>query len=320
MPRVHSLDELGRCCDSANDIVGFLDLDVPEVRPLPFFVYGTGSLIAIVSGQHGDEPSGPATAFEIRKRLQDLDSTPVRVLGLPILNGPAVHSHTRVWCGDRLDMNRMFDPIETQNGPTAQIARKLLDGLSRLPIFLLLDLHAGGDHELLTHIRAHEDNGREVWAGLRTNWIQRFRLPRGFLIRAFSERGIPAFAIEVGGSGFDADEVTATADRVVDLLSSYGLRRDDSVESPVQLLRTILRPLANNAGYFQRTARLGTRLIRGEEIGHFRTFPSWEQDTVHAGSNGVLASTARDGFVSATTTLYEILDSDKDQIAVEWVY
>lgn len=300
-------------CKSSEPLRGQFATAIPDYPSLPFFAFGpgTGAVVAIVGGQHGDEPSSVATAITVGKRLErNLSELNARILGLPVLNGPAFAERTRTWSKDGLDMNRLFDPPERQLGPTADVAQELLRLFEEIQLTFLLDLHAGGKAEMLTHIRTQGNTGSGMWSAVSANWVQRYSLPQGFLIRSLPEREVPAFTIEIGGNGLVWPEVKRATAGTISLLASNGWLDAPILASQVKLLTSVHQPRSEVSGLFQRTAHLGRRVTKGGEIGRL-TDMHGKEIVVEAGRDGYLANTVCPGSVSQGTFLYELLDHDE---------
>jgi len=311
-----SIDELPALSRSDLSVQAQLDSGIPGVPTLPIFAYGpkTGGLVVLVAGQHGDEPESVAVVSEVGRRLSyAAESLGVRVIGIPILNPPAHLERSRVSPADGLDMNRMFVADNIRKDTTARLAGSLLKLLEQMPIDLLVDVHSGGAHEFMTHIRTHRQGGSEFWGIAGPAWIQQYELPEGFLIRAMSDREVPAYVIEVGGSIMERNEIVGVTDGLIGLFESRNWPNSLPTRSEFKSMRTVHQyPAPPAPGFFNRLADLGGEIREGDRLGTITDCSSGEDFPILAAADGILAATSRPGLVIPGTRLYDIVAVRKE--------
>lgn len=175
----------------------------PEVRlPLLRMGNGTGPVLAITAGVHGDEYEGVRAIFECFGELagRALRGT---VLAVPVVNPPAHWACERLSPVDGLNLAREF-PGRAEGTVSERIAWHLTeDVIARADFYL--DLHSGGVRygmPSMAGYAAFDERGRaaaEVF-GAPVIWGHPVIEP-GRTISAALQRGIPFLYTEAWGAG-----------------------------------------------------------------------------------------------------------------------
>ncbi len=109
--------------------------------PIVVIKNGSGPTVLLTGGIHGDEYEGPIALSELARTLEP-ENVQGRVIILPAVNIPAVHSNTRLSPLDNRDMNRCFpgDP----RGTFSEMVAHYLDAIILPMVDASLDLHTAG--------------------------------------------------------------------------------------------------------------------------------------------------------------------------------
>jgi len=109
--------------------------------PIVVVKNGRGPTVLFTGGVHGDEYEGPIAVSELARVLRPED-VQGRVIMMPAVNVPAVHSNTRLSPVDNRDMNRCFpgDP----RGTFSEMLAHFLDAVILPHVDISVDLHTAG--------------------------------------------------------------------------------------------------------------------------------------------------------------------------------
>lgn len=109
--------------------------------PITVIKNGTGPTILLTGGVHGDEYEGPIALSELARTL-DPATVQGRVIIMPAVNVPAVHSDTRLSPVDNRDMNRCFPG--NPKGTFSEMVAHYMDSVILPMVDISLDLHTAG--------------------------------------------------------------------------------------------------------------------------------------------------------------------------------
>ena len=169
---------------------------------------GTGPTVLLTGAVHGDEYEGP---IAISRLSQTLDHGKVqgRVIMMPAVNVPAVHSNTRLSPVDNRDMNRCFpgDP----RGTFSEMLAHYMDSVILPMADVSIDMHtAGHSGDSVPSTNMH-DVGDEVMMKRTMEAAAAFGAPFNVVFGGVDEgatftscverRGIISLGTELGGWG-----------------------------------------------------------------------------------------------------------------------
>ena len=114
---------------------GIVEIPIVVVRN------GTGPTVLLTGGVHGDEYEGPIAVSELARSLRP-EAVQGRVIMMPAVNVPAVHSNTRLSPVDNRDMNRCFPG--NPRGTFSEMLAHYLDAVILPMVDISVDLHTAG--------------------------------------------------------------------------------------------------------------------------------------------------------------------------------
>ncbi len=109
--------------------------------PIVVIKNGSGPTVLFTGGIHGDEYEGPIALSELAREL-DASELQGRVIIMPAVNIPAVHSNTRLSPVDNRDLNRCF-PGDAK-GTFSEMIAHYLDAVILPLVSASVDLHTAG--------------------------------------------------------------------------------------------------------------------------------------------------------------------------------
>jgi predicted deacylase len=140
---------------------------------------GTGPVVLVVGGNHGDEYEGQITVARLCRELPETAVSGQLIL-LPTANWPAAMVGRRVSPLDQGNLNRSF-PGHADGGPTAAIAHYIETELvSRADV--VFDLHSGGsslDYIPSALVRSYREPSRRAEA---LRLLEVFGAPIGYVV------------------------------------------------------------------------------------------------------------------------------------------
>ncbi|MEP4198384.1 MAG: succinylglutamate desuccinylase/aspartoacylase family protein [Aliishimia sp.] len=269
---------------------------------------GSGPVVLLIAGTHGDEFEGPSALMRL---VHDLDPASLngQIIIVPGLNAPALRESSRVSPLDDSNLNRGF-PGDALGGVTSQIAYYVETEL--LPLAdAAIDLHAGGKASFFTpcalpirtkdpELSAQNLALAHVF-GLPLVWVLGgFNDPRS-LNSAAERANVPMIAAELGGGGgVDPDITDACEEGLYRILRHVGILTGDAPPRPNPRLVEIADPndslFSPSDGVFDRKARAGQDVKAGQVAGtlHYVSEPRRTSEVIRFTQDGmVLAHTNR---------------------------
>jgi len=240
---------------------------------------GTGPVVLMFGGTHGDEFEGPAALMRL---AGDLDPGTIdgQIIIIPALNAPALQDSSRVSPIDGVNLNRAF-PGNPQGGITEQIAYYVETEL--LPLAdAAIDLHSGGKASVfapctLPTRTADADLAARNLAlahvfGLPLIWVLGGLNDNRSLNSAAERAGVPMIAAELGGGGGVDPAITdATEAGLYRLLRHVGVVRGEVPPCEAPRLVTLGSAdhslYAQSDGIFDRTVSAGRSVKAGQLAG-----------------------------------------------------
>jgi predicted deacylase len=281
---------------------------------------GSGPVVVLSGGVHGDEYEGPIVIAELMRDLKP-DDVQGQLILLPGFNAPAQRAGRRTSPIDHLNLNRVF-PGDDFGAPTEQIARYVTDHLfSRADFYI--DLHAGGRtlfiqpsaHVVMADemdpavVRANAQMAEVFGIGItvQTSNMGDYRTSAGYA----SKKGIPTLAAEMGMGGWvTGASVQATREATLRVLKHTGVLPNAATVPGTKTRWTrIAGPkayvFAPCDGYFERCFELGDPVVAGQLAGrmHQLARPELAPEPVFFQSGGTLYAHGLLGHVRAGQNL-----------------
>jgi predicted deacylase len=235
-----------------------------------------GPVVWAQASAHGDEYGGPRALQEVIRTLdpQAMSGTLVAVL---VANPPALAGLQRVNpnLDDLADMGDVFPGRD--RFATERIAAALTAQVSKTADYFV-DLHTGGDrfrqhpfvfYTLTGAVPEERYDALARGFGLPTVWRDTSRVFPHDAVTTFSEAGIPAFLLEVGGGQpLRPADVALQADAVRGLLRTVGILPGPARPAQSPFVVTGYRIVTNRkGGFFEALVEPGDRIADGRPLG-----------------------------------------------------
>jgi predicted deacylase len=244
--------------------------------------------IAIVTGRrpgpvvwaqacaHGDEYGGPRA---LQQLLRDLDPASMSgsLVAVLITNPPAFRGLQRVnpSLDDLADFGDVFPGRE--RFATERIAAAVTTQVKRVADYFI-DLHTGGDrfrqqpfvfYSLTGGVPEERYDELARGFGLPTLWRDKVRIFAHDAVTAFSEAGIPAFLLEVGGGQpIDPADIALQSGAVRSFLRRTGVLSGEPARPGSFTVVTGYRIVTNaRGGFFEASVKPGDRVREGATLG-----------------------------------------------------
>ncbi|MGF6731648.1 putative deacylase [Paraburkholderia youngii] len=270
--------------------------------PIASIHNGTGPVVLIMAGNHGDEYEGQILVSTL---IREIDAAQVagQLILLPQANAPAAEAGLRTSPLDDGNLNRTF-PGDPQGSPTQVIAHYIEHVLLARADYLI-DLHSGGssllyrgNNMLAIDPRDDAENERLQRA------LRSFGLPNAFLhaenpvhaATAARRQGALSITAELGGGGtVDAALLREARHGLLHFLGAIGALSGPLVPDAPPADTRFLRVAgarhyvyAYDNGLFEPLVELGERVVAGQPAAriHFPDTPLKEPVTCHFASDG----------------------------------
>jgi N-alpha-acetyl-L-2,4-diaminobutyrate deacetylase len=285
--------------------------------PLVSVKRGSGPVVLVTAGNHGDEYEGQLAVLKLIQRLEPGEVTG-QLIAVPALNLPAQRADARVSPVDHGNMNRSF-PGHPRGTVTQRIAHFVWQQLMPRAA-AVIDLHSGGHsldfvpsavmHELADKaMEARTQAALEAFGapvGLRLVELDSV----GMLDTAAEEMGRLFISTELGGGATVTAERQRIADRgLANVLKHLGLLAGapEALERPTRLMTTPEGSyvMARHAGLVEPLVDLGREVTAGQAIArvHFLEHPGHGPVTYHAPLDGLLYCRRVQGWCARGDTL-----------------
>ncbi|ADG17302.1 Succinylglutamate desuccinylase/aspartoacylase [Paraburkholderia atlantica] len=275
---------------------GWLPIPIASIRN------GTGPVVPIMAGNHGDEYEGQILVSTL---IREIDAAQVagQLILLPQANAPAAEAGLRTSPLDDGNLNRAF-PGNPQGSPTQVIAHYIEHVLLARADYLI-DLHSGGSsllyrgNNMLAIDARDEGENERLQRALRA-----FGLPNAFLhaenpvhaATAARRQGALSITAELGGGGtVDAALLREARQGLLHFLGAIGALSGPLVPEAPPADTRFLRVAgarhyvyAYDNGLFEPLVKLGDRVVAGQPAArvHFPDTPLKEPVTCHFASDG----------------------------------
>jgi uncharacterized protein len=296
--------------DAAGKHVGYLRLPHSVHRsaygwlpiPIASIRNGTGPVVLIMAGNHGDEYEGQVLVSTLIREIDSVDVSGQLIL-LPQANAPAAEAGLRTSPLDDGNLNRAF-PGDPQGSPTQVIAHYIEHVLLARADYLI-DLHSGGSSLLyrgnnMLAIDPRDDGEKERLQ----HALRAFGLPNAFLhaenpvhaATAARRQGALSITAELGGGAtVDAALLREARHGLLHFLGAIGALSGSLVPEAPPADTRFLRVAgarhyvyAYDNGLFEPLVELGERVVAGQPAAriHFPDTPLKEPVTCHFASDG----------------------------------
>ncbi len=244
--------------------------------------------IAIVTGRrpgpvvwaqacaHGDEYGGPRALQELLRGL-DPEAMSGSLVAVLIANPPAFRGLQRVnpSLDDLADFGDVFPGRE--RFATERIAAAITAQVKRVADYFV-DLHTGGDrfrqqpfvfYALTGGVPEERYDELARGFGLPTLWRDKVRIFADDAVTAFSEAGIPAFLLEVGGGQpLDPADIALQSGALRSFLRKAGVLPGEPARPGSFTVVTGYRIVTNaRGGFFEAAVKPGDRVREGATLG-----------------------------------------------------
>jgi len=235
-----------------------------------------GPVVWVQAAAHGDEYGGPRALQEVVKGLdpQGMSGTVVAVL---VANVPALQGLQRVNpnLDDLADFGSVFPGRE--RFATERIAAAISAEVKRVANHFI-DMHTGGDRFRQLPFVFYTVKGKvppdryDALArgfGIPTLWRDADRIFADDATTVFSDAGIPAFLLEVGGGQpLDPADIRMQADAVRSYLRTAGVLPGGPPPDATRAIFTGYRIVTNaRGGFFEAAVKPGDRVRAGSPLG-----------------------------------------------------
>lgn len=292
--------------------------EVELLLPLVVVRNGSGPVVLVAGGTHGDEFEGQIVVSRLCREIDRQDVRGTLIL-LPLHNVPACRAGTRLTPQDNSDLNRLYGRPGS-DGPAHAIARFVETAL--LPgVDWVIDLHSGGSaHEFVLSSNLQARMGSAEFDAMRDPLLA-FDAPYAIVFDEVSASadmphtgtlefyaralGKKAISSELGGGGRVTPESLTVAERGLrNLLSHIGVvpwaRATQPAQSRSQLLflgrpeHYIRSPMA---GRFAPAVTLGDKVRKGNHLGSIAPLddPLAPPKSLISTSDGIVVAIARHG-------------------------
>lgn len=284
-----------------------------------------GPIVFLSAAIHGDEINGIEIIRQIL-RLKGLSRLKGTLICVPIVNVYGFLNHTR-YLPDRRDLNRAF-PGAKHGSLAARMARVFADEIVDKAT-LGIDLHTGANNRTnLPHIRADLDDPetRELAAAFGTPIAINANLRDGSLRQYALEHGVDMLLYEAGEAlRFNSLAIRTGVRGVTNVLRKIEmLPAGRSAKPPpvhpfteARMSRWIRAP---QSGLLRSTIALGTRIERGETLGHIADALGENETGVSSPFTGIVIGRTNLPIVNEGDALFHVAsfaDSTKVEDAIE---
>lgn len=235
-----------------------------------------GPVVWVQAAAHGDEYGGPRALQDVVRSLDpsQMSGTLVAVM---VTNVPALRGLQRVNpnLDDLADFGSVFPGKE--RFATERIAAALTAEIRRVANHFI-DLHTGGDrfrqlpfvfYTATGKVPAERYDALARGFGIPTLWRDTARVFADDATTVFSDAGIPAFLLEVGGGQpLQDSDIRMQADAVRSYLRTAGVLPASPAPAPPHAIFTGYRIVTNaRGGFFEATVQPGDRVQGGSTLG-----------------------------------------------------
>ena len=235
-----------------------------------------GPVVWVQAAAHGDEYGGPRALQDVVKSLDpsQMSGTLVAVM---VTNVPALQGLQRVNpnLDDLADFGSVFPGKE--RFATERIAAALTAEIRRVANHFI-DMHTGGDrfrqlpfvfYTVTGKVPPERYDALARGFGIPTLWRDSERIFADDATTAFSDAGIPAFLLEVGGGQpLDPADLKMQADAVRNYLRAAGVLPAGPPPPAPRAIFTGYRIVTNSrGGFFEALVRPGDRVRAGVPLG-----------------------------------------------------
>ncbi len=235
-----------------------------------------GPVVWVQAAAHGDEYGGPRALQDVVKGLDpsQMSGTLVAVM---VANVPALQGLQRVNpnLDDLADFGSVFPGHE--RFATERIAAALSAEIRRVAQHFI-DMHTGGDrfrqlpfvfYTVTGNVPPERYDALARGFGIPTLWRDADRVFADDATTAFSDAGIPAFLLEVGGGQpLDPADIRMHADAVRSYLRAAGVLPGGPPPDATRAIFTGYRIVTNaRGGFFEAAVRPGDRVRAGSPLG-----------------------------------------------------
>ena len=235
-----------------------------------------GPVVWVQAAAHGDEYGGPRALQDVVKGL-DPSQMSGSLVAVMVTNVPALQGLQRVNpnLDDLADFGDVFPGRE--RFATERIAAALTAEIRRVANHFI-DMHTGGDrfrqlpfifYTVTGKVPADRYDALARGFGIPTLWRDSERIFADDATTAFSDAGIPAFLLEVGGGQpLDPADLKMQADAVRSSLRSAGVLPAGPPPPAPRTIFTGYRIVTNaRGGFFEASVKPGDRVRAGSPLG-----------------------------------------------------
>ena len=266
---------------------------------------GSGPIVTVVAGQHGDEWNGVYVCHRLFEICQYADMQGTLVL-VPVANPQAFAQRSRVSSIDHVDMNRSYG--SPSGGKSTEHVSRLLMKHIYAKSGYVVDLHTGGSGEYSPNVGVVDQSRLQEAAALGLPYAVVVDTDHTSLMPALERRSIPAITVQMGTSlHIDKDNCELLVAGIINFLRYLGALRGEaeSLGLPVLFAGKEL-VTAPAPGVFEAVARLGEAVEEGQLLGQVTPLFSSGPLPVHAGSAGVVFYIHRHQIVAEEDELFHI--------------
>lgn len=266
---------------------------------------GSGPIVTVVAGQHGDEWNGVYVCHRLFEICQYADMLGTLVL-LPVANPQAFAQKSRISSIDHVDMNRSYG-FPAGGKSTEHVSRLLMKHVYAKSGYVV-DLHTGGSGEYSPNVGVADQSRLQEAAALGLPYSVVVDTDHTSLMPALERRSIPAITVQMGTSlHIDIDNCELLVEGVINFLRYLGTLRGEAEPSAEPILFVGKELItAPSSGVFQALAGLGETVEEGQLIGQVTPLFSSTSLPVHAASAGVVFYIHRHQIVAQEDELFHI--------------
>jgi len=295
--------------------------------PIVVVKNGRGPTVLFTGGVHGDEYEGPIAVSELARTLRP-EEVQGRVIMMPAVNVPAVHSNTRLSPVDNRDMNRCFpgDP----RGTFSEMVAHYLDAVILPMVDISVDLHtAGHSGDSIASTNMHSIADPALMARTLAA-AEAFGAPYNVVFSGVDEgatltssverRGILSLGTELGGWGRVSIEGVRIARRglrnilrhtgVIEGTPETSQRNGSPGTRHMKVANSRCYSFAPAAGTFEPCNLVGDAVRAGEPAGYLHFVEDIDREPVQVthGAEGILWMSAGPGRVARGDTVAVVMD------------
>jgi len=294
----------------------------PKVK-IPIITFkgeSSGPKGLITGGMHGDELNGMLTVkrfvelFEKEKLEKKMRG---EITVIPLLNPTGFKRSSRRAQPDNSDLNRAF-PGKRNGSFSQRFARQLMDEFVANADFVI-DCHDAGSHSsLVPHTRVSNCKDKACIATVQnlgrvfgTELIIKREGKRGMLaIEAYKKFKKPVLTVEIGGAKHANKFLDEGVEGIKNILKYFKMISGKPKMPKKQfLLEKRFGIKAKRTGIIMLSAKLGSRVHKGDEVGTIYYPQIYKEEILHAPMCGVIFSLHDHQIIEENQFIYSVLET-----------